>query len=168
MNDVSGLLDCLEPHKDKWSLGISLTHDGNYAAKLQFQKEQTLFWASQILHSKAPWHVTWLNFKILALKKVEYPLMVTTFSHSKGNDILCPAINTELPALGINCHFPCNMIDGHANHFDMVIPNLYDSQGFLHLSALFKFGTLPCPMGQGNDKLMKHFRLKSAHLAIFS
>jgi len=57
MNDVSGArlpLDRLEPHEAKWSLGICLTPDGNHAAELQFHKEQTLFWAAQLTHSKAP------------------------------------------------------------------------------------------------------------------
>jgi len=57
MNNVSGAglpLDCLEPHEAKHSLGIHLAPDGNHAAKLQFCKEQTLFWAAQLTHSKAP------------------------------------------------------------------------------------------------------------------
>jgi len=76
MNNVSGArlpLDCLEPHKAEWSLGTHLAPDGNHATKLQFRKEQTLFWATQLTHSKAPWYSTWLNFKTVLLKKVEYP-----------------------------------------------------------------------------------------------
>jgi len=40
------------------------------------------------------------------------------------------------------------MIYGHTDHFGLAIPNLYDSQGFLHLSALLKFGSEPCMTGQ--------------------
>jgi len=151
MNNVSGSrisLDWLEPHKAEHSLGLRIAPDGNYAAELQFHKEQTLLWASQLIHSKIPQHITWLNFKTVLLKKVEYPLMVTTFSCNECDDIFCPAINAVLPALGINHHFPQDMIHGHADHFRLAIPNLYNSQGFLHLSALLKFGSMPCTTGQ--------------------
>jgi len=109
MNDVTGsqiLLDWLEPHEAEHSLGLCIAPDGNYAAELQFHKEQTLLWASQLIHSKIPRHITWLNFETVLLKKVEYPLMVTTFSCHECDDIFHPAINVVLPALGINCHFP--------------------------------------------------------------
>jgi len=74
--------------------------------------------------------------------------MVTTFSCKECDGILHPALHAVLPALGVNCHFPCDMIFRHADHFGLAIPNLYDSQGFSHLSALLKFGTSPCTMGQ--------------------
>jgi len=151
MNDVSGSripLDRLEPHEAERSLGIRLAPDGNHTAELQFRKEQTLVWASRIANSKAPRHITWLNFKTVLLKQVEYPLMVTTFSRAECDDILRPALQTVLPALGVNRHFPRDMLYGHADHFGLAIPNLYDSQGFLHLLALLKFGAAPCTTGQ--------------------
>ncbi len=74
------------------------------------------------------------------MKKVEYPLMVTTFSRDECKDILHLAINAVLPVIGINHHFPRNMVYGHNNHLGLTIPHLYNSQGFLHLSALLKFG----------------------------
>jgi len=74
--------------------------------------------------------------------------MVTTFSRKECDDILHPALHAVLPALGVNHHFPRDMIYGHADHFGLAIPNLYDSQGFSHLSTLLKFGTSPCTMGQ--------------------
>jgi len=74
--------------------------------------------------------------------------MVTTFSCHECDDIFHLAINAVLPVLGINRHFPQDMLYGHADHFGLAIPNLYDSQGFLHLSALLKFGSEPCMTGQ--------------------
>ncbi len=65
--------------------------------------------------------------------------MVTTFTCNECDDIICPAINAVLPAIGINRHFPRDMVHGHADHFGLAIPHLYDSQGFSHLSALLKF-----------------------------
>jgi len=57
MNNVTGSwisLDRLEPHKAEHSLGLRIAPDGNSAAELQFRKEQTLLWASQLIHSKIP------------------------------------------------------------------------------------------------------------------
>jgi len=109
MNDVSGTrlpLDWLEPHEAEHTLGIRLAPDGNTVAELQFRKEQTLVWAAQLTHSKVPRHINWLNFKTVLLKKVEYPLMVTTFSRKECNNILCLALNAFLPSIGVNRHFP--------------------------------------------------------------
>jgi len=57
MNDVTGsriVLDWLEPHEAEHSLGLCIAPDGYYSAELQFHKEQTLLWASQLIHSKIP------------------------------------------------------------------------------------------------------------------
>jgi len=151
MTDVSGKclpLVCLEPHEVERSLGIQIAPDGKTLAELQFQKEQTLYWASQVLNGKSPQHITWINFITVLLKKVEYPLMVMTFSHSECKDILHPALNAVLPTIGINQHFPHDMVYGHSDHFGLAILHLYDSQGFYHLSALIKFCASPCLMGQ--------------------
>jgi len=105
MNDVSGScipLDRLKPHEAERSLGIRIAPDGNHTAELQFLKEQTLFWASQIQQSKTPCHITWLNFKTVLMKKIEYPLMATTFSQKDCDTILQPALHAVLPALSFN------------------------------------------------------------------
>jgi len=109
MNNISGTrlpLDRLEPNEAERTLGIRLAPDGNTAAELQFRKEQTLVWAAQLTHSKVPRHINWLNFKTVLLKKVEYPLMVTTFSRKECDNILRLALNAFLPSIGINWHFP--------------------------------------------------------------
>jgi len=49
------------------------------ATKLHYWKEETLLWTLQILQSKSPKHIAWLNFKTVILKKIKYPLMATTF-----------------------------------------------------------------------------------------
>jgi len=146
MNDISGArlpLDWLEPHEAEHTLRIRLAPDGNTAAELQFCKEQTLVWAAQLTHSKVPRHINWLNFKTVLLKKVEYPLMVTTFSRKECDDILRPALNAFLPSIGVNWHFPRDMIYDHNDLLGLAIPHLYDSQGFLHMSAMLKFGASP-------------------------
>jgi len=74
--------------------------------------------------------------------------MVTTFLRSECKDILQPALNAILLAIGMNQHFPQDMAYGHFDQFGLAIPHLYDSQGFLHLSALLKFGSSDCTMGQ--------------------
>jgi len=68
--------------------------------------------------------------------------------HSDCDAILCPTLNTVLPTTGIKHHFPRDMVYGHSDHFGLAIPHLYNLQGFLHLSALIKFGLLPCTTGQ--------------------
>jgi len=62
--------------------------------------------------------------------------------------ILRHALNALLPVIGIDRHFPCNIVHGHSAHFGLTTPQFYDSQGFLNLSALLKFGSSACPTGQ--------------------
>jgi len=129
MNDISGsriLLNHLEPHKAEWSLGIQLTPDGDHAAELQFHKEQTLLWAAHILHSKAPQHITWLNFRTVLLKKVPSWLLPL------------PIPNAMISSTLLSMQYYHLLV----SIVIMAKSNLYNSQGFLHLSALLKFWTL--------------------------
>jgi len=62
--------------------------------------------------------------------------MMTTFSHEQCDDILKPAIKVLLPAIGMNQNFSRLMVFGHQNCYGLGIPNLYNTQGYLHLVAL--------------------------------
>jgi len=151
MNDVSGErlpLKWLEPHEAERKLGIHLSLMAILWQNFNFTKNRHCFGLHKFIKVKPPWHLAWINFKMVLLKKVEYPLMVSTFLHSECNAILCLAMNAVLPMIGINHQFPRDMVFGHSDHFGLAIPHLYDSQGFLHLSALIKFGPLPCTTGQ--------------------
>jgi len=74
------------------------------------------------------------------MKQLEYPLMATTFTQQECDQILSLALKVALPAIGLNCHFPRDMIFGLNDHHGLGLPHLYNTQGFWHLQALMKFG----------------------------
>jgi len=100
---------------------------------------QAQTWAAQVPTYKAKSTIQWLNFQLVLLPKISYSLMTTTFTKQEYENILQPAILQLLPAIGINQHFPWLMVYGHGKHFALGIPHLYDTQGFLHLTAILKF-----------------------------
>jgi len=66
--------------------------------------------------------------------------MATTFTRQECDQILSPALKVALPAIGLNRHFPRDMLFGLNDHHGLGLPHLYDTQGFWHLQALMKFG----------------------------
>jgi len=58
--------------------------------------------AAQVAWYKMDVTMTWINLKTVLLTKINYPLMVTTFTCKEGKSILQLALLQALPLLGIN------------------------------------------------------------------
>jgi len=146
MQDVSGKteqLSCLEPWEAKWALGIWLAADGNMKMELEYHIQQAQEWAHRVSQVRASKMLTWINFHSVLLRKLEYPLTATMFSKEQCEEIMQPALKILLPAIGLNCHFPWLMLFGHQDHYGLAFPHLYDTQGYLHIVALFSFAKGP-------------------------
>jgi len=142
MTDYTGnrvTLQRLESNQAEQMLGVRLAANGNMRAEYEFRISQAQTWAAQVATYKANKIIQWLNFQLVLIPKILYSLMTTTFTKEECKNILRPAILQLLPAIGINQHFPRLMVYGHSKHFGLGIPHLYNTQGFLHLTALLKF-----------------------------
>jgi len=144
MRDVSGerrQLTRLEPWEAERALGVRLAPDGNMKIETQYHLAQAHQWAAQMILHKASRYSSWINFSCVLMKRLEYPLMATTLSRADCDAIIKPALKVALPAIGLNRHFPRQMVYGHNDHHGLGVPHLYDTQGYRHLLAMMQFGS---------------------------
>jgi len=69
-------------------LGVHLAADGNMKAEYDFRISQAQTWAAQVATYKLKTIIQWLNFQLVLIPKISYPLMMTTFTKEKCKNIL--------------------------------------------------------------------------------
>lgn len=143
MQDVSGQrvsLTRLEAWQAERALGLRLAPSGTMQHEFAYRLELAQKWADQIRTTKVSKITQWINLRTVLYKRLEYPLMATTFTRAECDELMKPVFKVALSSLGIHSKFPRAMLYGHNKHHGLAIPHLYDAQGYLHLSALLHHG----------------------------
>jgi len=96
----------LDPLEAQQTLGVCLAPDGNDRDKATYLRNVTTKWKLQMAKAKVNYRTAEFCFCQVLLPKLMYTLIVTNFSKQQCQDILKPAINQALLAMGINHHFP--------------------------------------------------------------
>jgi len=89
----------------------------------------------KVTHSAAE-----LGMRQMILRKLEYPLVVMTFTQQQFAEIMCPILAQGLPSAGYIWSFPRAIVHGPWQWGGLNIPNLYTEQVIAHLHTLLKFG----------------------------
>jgi len=76
------------------------------------------------------------SLRQVLLPKLHYPLIATNFSEKQCYEILEPALNQALPAMGINRNFPRAVAHGPVGQQGLAIPNLFTEQLISHVTML--------------------------------
>jgi len=94
--------------------------------------------------------------------KLTYALQATTLGKQQCAEIMKPAINKALPALGINRHFLRAVAHGPKSHQGLAIPNLFMEQTIAHITMLLCYGPqTEDPTGRLLQANLEAFRLET-------
>jgi len=102
------------------------------------------------------------SLRQVLIPKLTYALQATTLSEQQCAEIMKPAINKALPALGINRHFPRAVAHGPKSHQGLAISNLFMEQTIKHITTLLRYGPqAEDPTGRLLQANLEAFRLET-------
>jgi len=97
-------------------------------------------WRTKMATAHILWEVAEFSIQQVLYPKLQYPLIITTFSEAQCKDILKPVLNQGLPAMGINHHFLRAVAHGPLKFQGLNLPNLYTKQLITHMMTLLQYG----------------------------
>jgi len=152
----------LPPSEAQRTLGVRLAPDGNNADEFQHLLDVAQSWNTSISVAKVTHAAAEFGLQQVILRKLEYPLVVTTFTQTECQSIMSLILTAGLPAAGLIQTFPRAMVHGPWQWGGLNIPNLFTKQTTKHLHTLLKFGGELTDMpGSLLQATCKAFRLKS-------
>jgi len=130
----------LNPSEARRTLGVQLAPDGNNKDELRYLIDTARSWHSSMSVAKVTHAAAKFGLRQVILRKLEYPLVATTFTHKECQTIMSPILTAGLPAAGMTCTFPRAMVHGPWQWGGLNIPNLFTEQTTKHLHMILKFG----------------------------
>jgi len=130
----------LNSSKAQRTLEKKLAPDGNNEEEAKHLQEATTTWKTQIAQAKAAKAMVEFCFQQILMSKLTYAQIATDFTEQQCNNIMKPALNQALPAMGMNRHFPQAVAHGPVGHQGLALPNLFTKQICIHIITMIRFG----------------------------
>lgn len=102
--------------------------------------EKLEVWANHICNGHLDQSTVWTALNWIILKSLVYLLPATCLSQKECQHIMAPLPSAVLPVLGMNQHFPHDIIYGPKCYGGLAIPNLFLTQGVDHVEQLHTYG----------------------------
>ncbi len=80
------------------------------------------------------------SLKNVVLRKLNYPLVTTTFSCQQCDQIMSPILQQGLPKAGVIRTFPRALVHGPLDYGGLDIPHLYMEQMIAHIHTILRYG----------------------------
>ena len=96
-------------------------------------QKQIKSWISTVPQSTLTSYEKQLAYKMFLRPQLVYPLPCTTFNRKDIEKLFRPVLDEILHTLGINKHFPLDVVHGDSKYFGLEIDNAYFLQGISHL-----------------------------------
>jgi len=122
------------------TLGVRLAPDGNDAAEFQFLVETAHQWQQSMATAKVSHSAAEFGMRQMIIRKLQYPLVATTFTPHQCSEIMRPILAQGLPLAGFVRSFPRAIVHGPWQWGGLNIPNLHTEQVISHLHTILKFG----------------------------
>ena len=81
-------------------------------------------------------HEAWTALTAVALKSIEYGLPALTLPQKDCTKIMWPLLQGYLPKLGLNCHFPRDVLYGTVDKNGVGLKNIFLTQGINHICSV--------------------------------
>jgi len=130
----------LNPLEARQTLGVQLAPDGNNKDKLWHLMDIACSWNSSMSAAKVTHAAAEFGLWQVILRKLEYPLVATTFTHKECQTIMSPILMAGLPVAGLTRTFPRAVVHRPWQWGGLNIPNLFTEQMTKHIHMLLKFG----------------------------
>jgi len=79
------------------------------------------------------------SLKNVVLRKLNYPLVTTTFSRHQCEQIMSPILQQGLPKARVICTFPRALTRGPLEYGGLEIPHLYMEQIIAHIHTILRY-----------------------------
>jgi len=130
----------LPPSEARRTLGVRLAPDGNNRDKLRYLVDVARSWHTSMSGAKVMHAAAEFGLRQVILRKLDYPLVATTFTQKECQSIMSPILTTGLPAAGLTRTLPQALVHGPWQWGGLNIPNLHTEQTTKHIHMLLKFG----------------------------
>jgi len=97
-------------------------------------------WQKSMATAKVTHLAAEFGLRQVILRKLEYPLVATTFNRQQCANIMKPILSTGLPSAGIIRSFPRALVHGPWRWGGLNVPNLHTEQLVTHIHTILKFG----------------------------
>lgn len=99
-------LDRLAPNEARKTLGVFVAPNGNWRKQIDYLKEKSRVFASQLETNFISRSEAWYAFRFSFLKAIEYLALAIQLSREEWDDVLRPAMSTVLQKVGFPATFP--------------------------------------------------------------
>jgi len=133
----------LEVTEARRTLGIRLAPDGNSLEEFHYLKNTALEWKTKMEKARLTHTDALFSLRSSIMRKMAYPLAVTTFTENQCQELMKPILNVGLPKIGCNRLMPRALVHGPLGYGGLNIPQLYTEQAVTQLLMLLRFGPNP-------------------------
>jgi len=126
----------LETNKACRMLGVHLAPDGNWEMELQYLLSVMSDWKVHMAVARLTPSDAMFSLKNVVLRKVNYPLVTTTFSCHQCAQVMSPILQQGLPKVGVIRTFPRALAHGPLDYGGLDIPHLYLEQIIAHIHTI--------------------------------
>ncbi|CAJ1970518.1 unnamed protein product [Cylindrotheca closterium] len=129
-------LRCLEPDDLERTLGVMLAPLENLEAHKAQMVAKAKDWAEQLRPNLLQKYDVLPLIKLTIMKKLEYPMALTTLDAQQWTDIMSPVLQVCLPKAGVCRNFPWDVIFAPLSYQGLGLPHPFGCQVFKHLEML--------------------------------
>jgi len=126
----------LETSEACHTLGVHLAPDGNTLTELCYLILVTKDWQCKMAWSKLSQHKATFSLRQVIFRKLQHPLLATTFSPDQCKLILAPILACGLPSAGIVCTYLHPLVHRPIKYTGLDVPNLHTEQTILHIKQI--------------------------------
>jgi hypothetical protein len=130
----------LEAEEAERTLGARIAPTGSCEKEKCYLRDCAVAWADHIRTGKLPRFLTWQGLLTTIMKKLTFPLMVTTFTQSECNFIMAPVLRVALSSSGVVNTIPHALVYAPLCFQGLNIPDLFTEQGISKIVRLVKYG----------------------------
>jgi hypothetical protein len=122
------------------TLGARISPTGSCDREKCYLRDCAVAWADHIRTGQLPRFLTWHGLLTTIMKKLTYPLTVTTFTQSECNFIMAPVLRVALSSSGVVNTIPHALVYAPLCFQGLNIPDLFIEQGISKVIRLIKYG----------------------------
>jgi hypothetical protein len=127
------ILNRLDPSEAERTLGARIAPKGSCAKEKQYLRDCATAWADHIRTGKLPRGLSWQALLTTIMKKLEYPVLVTTFSRKECDHIMSPVLRIALSHSGVCNRIPHAIVYAPLQYQGLSVPDLCIEQGLSKL-----------------------------------
>ena len=123
-------------HQSEVTLGVHCSPFGCMKRQVEKMTEQSKDWGCMMRAGHLDRQNTHIALDRTLWKTLSYPLSATTLSESECETIMRPALNVALSKMGLNRHFPRDLVFSPTHFQGLGIKHLYTLQAIAHLTDI--------------------------------